>query len=237
MESMRCRELRQRSSQESRCGRSLELASVRDRRARVAEFADSAPLAAPPIMSEIGPKSRPPLATELYAAGRLIGNKCFDENFEVCRAACAAHATLRSSGNCARGCAAHATLRRARHDAHTQAAQRIQLRQLRVKNCARCRTAHTPADAAHTRPLTHRARARSSSPARTRTRSRARAWRRARPSTSACTTCTRRSPRRRRRSSPRTPSASTAPTSGRRSARRRSAPSRRRTIARAEPCR
>jgi hypothetical protein len=37
-------------------------------------------------MSEIGPKSRPPLATELYAAGRLIGNKCFDENFEVCRA-------------------------------------------------------------------------------------------------------------------------------------------------------
>ena len=31
-------------------------------------------------MSEIGPKSRPPLATELYAAGRLIGNKCFDEN-------------------------------------------------------------------------------------------------------------------------------------------------------------
>ena len=33
-------------------------------------------------MSEIGPKSRPPLATELYAAGRIIGNKCFEENFE-----------------------------------------------------------------------------------------------------------------------------------------------------------
>jgi hypothetical protein len=52
-------------------------------------------------MSEIGPKSRPPLATELYAAGRLIGNKCFDENFEVCAQAalrctyCAAPCTLR----------------------------------------------------------------------------------------------------------------------------------------------
>ena len=30
--------------------------------------------------SEVGPSGRPPMANELYAAGRLIGNKCFDEN-------------------------------------------------------------------------------------------------------------------------------------------------------------
>jgi NADH dehydrogenase (ubiquinone) 1 alpha subcomplex subunit 8 len=32
--------------------------------------------------SEVGPASRPPMANELYAAGRVIGNKCFDENLE-----------------------------------------------------------------------------------------------------------------------------------------------------------
>lgn len=32
--------------------------------------------------SEVGPSSRPPLAHELYAAGRVIGNKCFDENLD-----------------------------------------------------------------------------------------------------------------------------------------------------------
>ena len=90
-------------------------------------------------MSEIGPKSRPPLATELYAAGRLIGNKCFDENFEVSRAArrraaqatllCAAHTALRVHATRRRAkrshhaaphmpiCTAHATLHRARRAA------------------------------------------------------------------------------------------------------------------------
>lgn len=32
--------------------------------------------------SGIGADSRPPMATELYAAGRVIGNKCFDENLD-----------------------------------------------------------------------------------------------------------------------------------------------------------
>ena len=32
--------------------------------------------------SEVSPGSRPPMAHELYAAGRVIGNKCFDENLE-----------------------------------------------------------------------------------------------------------------------------------------------------------
>ena len=32
--------------------------------------------------SEVGPTTRPPMATELYAAGRLIGAKCFDENLD-----------------------------------------------------------------------------------------------------------------------------------------------------------
>ena len=37
---------------------------------------------------DIGPAGRPPMATELYAAGRVIGNKCFDENlsFMKCKA-------------------------------------------------------------------------------------------------------------------------------------------------------
>ena len=30
----------------------------------------------------IGPKTRPPLSSELYAAGRLIGNTCFQQNLE-----------------------------------------------------------------------------------------------------------------------------------------------------------
>ena len=33
-------------------------------------------------MSEITPTGRPPFSSELYAAGRIIGNKCYDENFE-----------------------------------------------------------------------------------------------------------------------------------------------------------
>eukprot|EP00316_Scyphosphaera_apsteinii_P003359 CAMPEP_0119307466 /NCGR_PEP_ID=MMETSP1333-20130426/7954_1 /TAXON_ID=418940 /ORGANISM="Scyphosphaera apsteinii, Strain RCC1455" /LENGTH=104 /DNA_ID=CAMNT_0007311017 /DNA_START=106 /DNA_END=420 /DNA_ORIENTATION=- len=33
-------------------------------------------------MAEIGVNGRPPMSTELYAAGRIIGNKCFDENFD-----------------------------------------------------------------------------------------------------------------------------------------------------------
>lgn len=32
--------------------------------------------------AEVSPSSRPPMATELYAAGRVIGNKCFDENLD-----------------------------------------------------------------------------------------------------------------------------------------------------------
>ena len=32
--------------------------------------------------AEVGVDSRPPMATELYAAGRVIGNKCFDENLD-----------------------------------------------------------------------------------------------------------------------------------------------------------
>ena len=32
--------------------------------------------------SAVGLDGRPPMATELYAAGRVIGNKCFDENLE-----------------------------------------------------------------------------------------------------------------------------------------------------------
>ena len=38
--------------------------------------------------NEVGPQARPPMATELYAAGRVIGNKCFDENldFMKCKA-------------------------------------------------------------------------------------------------------------------------------------------------------
>ena len=31
---------------------------------------------------EVGPSSRPPMGNELYAAGRIIGNKCFDENLD-----------------------------------------------------------------------------------------------------------------------------------------------------------
>ena len=31
---------------------------------------------------DVGPASRPPMANELYAAGRIIGNKCFDENLD-----------------------------------------------------------------------------------------------------------------------------------------------------------
>ena len=31
---------------------------------------------------EVGPTARPPLAHELVAAGRVIGNKCFDENLD-----------------------------------------------------------------------------------------------------------------------------------------------------------
>lgn len=30
--------------------------------------------------SAVGPQTRPPMAAELYAAGRIIGLKCFDEN-------------------------------------------------------------------------------------------------------------------------------------------------------------
>lgn len=39
--------------------------------------------------ASVGPSTRPPMATELYAAGRVIGNKCFDENldFMKCKAA------------------------------------------------------------------------------------------------------------------------------------------------------
>jgi len=32
--------------------------------------------------SEVGPEGRPPKANELYAAARVIGNKCFDENLD-----------------------------------------------------------------------------------------------------------------------------------------------------------
>ena len=32
--------------------------------------------------SEVGPSSRPPMANELVAAARVIGNKCFDENLK-----------------------------------------------------------------------------------------------------------------------------------------------------------
>ncbi len=32
--------------------------------------------------SEVSPTSRPPMANELYAAGRIIGNKCFEENLD-----------------------------------------------------------------------------------------------------------------------------------------------------------
>ena len=108
--------------------------------------------AAPPTMSEIGPKSRPPLATELYAAGRLIGNKCFDENFEVCvlqprklrtptRSACrsAPHTPLCTAHAAPRRRAAHAALHRAHRAAHAHAAlRRIKLRTLTHR-------AHTPA--------------------------------------------------------------------------------------------
>jgi len=142
---MRCRELRQLAVPRKVDAVAASSSRLFEIDARASPSLRTAPLAAPPIMSEIGPKSRPPLATELYAAGRLIGNKCFDENFEVCRAACAAHATLRSSGNCARGCAAHATLRRARHAAHIQAAQRHRV---------------SPAARKKLRPLPHRAHAR-----------------------------------------------------------------------------
>ena len=37
--------------------------------------------------SEVGIDGRPPMATELYAAGRVIGNKCFDENLDCTRRA------------------------------------------------------------------------------------------------------------------------------------------------------
>ena len=32
--------------------------------------------------AEVSPSGRPPLAHELYAAARVIGNKCFDENLD-----------------------------------------------------------------------------------------------------------------------------------------------------------
>ena len=32
--------------------------------------------------SEVAPSSRPPKSSELYAAARVIGNKCFDENLD-----------------------------------------------------------------------------------------------------------------------------------------------------------
>ena len=37
--------------------------------------------------SEVSPQGRPPMANELYAAGRVIGNKCFDENLDCMRRA------------------------------------------------------------------------------------------------------------------------------------------------------
>ncbi|KAL1527972.1 hypothetical protein AB1Y20_009343 [Prymnesium parvum] len=39
-------------------------------------------------MADISPDIRPPMATELYAAGRVIGNRCFDQNhkFLECKA-------------------------------------------------------------------------------------------------------------------------------------------------------
>lgn len=33
-------------------------------------------------VSEVGPAGRPPTSHELYAAGRVIGYKCFDQNYE-----------------------------------------------------------------------------------------------------------------------------------------------------------
>ena len=35
--------------------------------------------------SAVGPDSRPPTGPELYAAARIIGNKCFDENLDFMR--------------------------------------------------------------------------------------------------------------------------------------------------------
>ena len=49
------------------------------------------PAVASSVMSAaaIGPAARPPMAAELYAAGRVIGFKCFDENmaFMKCKGA------------------------------------------------------------------------------------------------------------------------------------------------------
>ena len=57
--------------------------------------------------SEVAPSSRPPMANELYAAGRIIGNKCFDENLDFMKCkqskgegptACAAEGEEKSAG-------------------------------------------------------------------------------------------------------------------------------------------
>ena len=37
---------------------------------------------APFSAAEVGPEGRPPRSAELYAAGRVIGFKCFDANFD-----------------------------------------------------------------------------------------------------------------------------------------------------------
>ena len=57
---------------------------------------------APRLMSaaEIGASTRPPTSSELYAAGRVIGNRCFDQNLEFlkCKNADANPATCLKQG-------------------------------------------------------------------------------------------------------------------------------------------
>ena len=50
---------------------------------------------APFSAAEVGPEGRPPRSAELYAAGRVIGFKCFDANFDFmkCKAKESSHPT------------------------------------------------------------------------------------------------------------------------------------------------
>eukprot|EP00965_Chrysotila_dentata_P012099 396910-Pleurochrysis_carterae.AAC.3 len=58
------------------------------------------------MSGEISPAGRPPLSHELYGAGRVIGNKCFEENLQYlkCRAQDAHPAKCAAEGEVVHKC-------------------------------------------------------------------------------------------------------------------------------------
>ena len=57
-------------------------------------------------VSEVGPSGRPPSSQELYAAGRVIGYKCFDQNYDFmkCKAKDDSPTACVSEGDAVHGC-------------------------------------------------------------------------------------------------------------------------------------